>query len=432
MQIAKHKIVNALFLLGFPCYGLGSYLSLKSNFSVGIMFGIAPFIAILLFHLVDLLYRGRVVVMVNRYFWIGMIYLAAVAIGYWVALRSGYKGLNPVNATTQSLVVLVPLPAAVVVHIYNRANEDFNWANLVLLGIGGLVLMNLAGYAAGFRSMGHGFEGRLNPPFIGGIYDGAHMYAVIALMLLFHIGGFLRTPVRSAMMLAAFMVCLALIANANSRLSIMILLALMVLFLTKAMRAVKGLFAISLFTMPLLMSFTLLVYNVLSLPVFSALLGRVSKEDVTTFNGRTYLWGAVWDWFLDDRRGLLFGNGYMGQAHIGLLAFMSELWEGDFRNIHMHSTFLEILLDQGVFVLILMYILMHRGYVHYRREYLAGTSEAPLFAAMVYLLFIWQIDLFCYGTTIGAPLLFSLFAAFCVDQRHVVRAERPGRTSTLV
>ncbi len=432
MQIAKHKLVNTLFLLGFPCYGLGSYLSLKSNFSVGLMFGISPFLAILLFHLVDLLYRGRVVVMVNRYFWLGMAYLAAVAAGYWVTLRIGYEGLNPVNVTTQTLVVLVPFPAAVVVQIYNRANSAFNWSNMVLAGIGGLMLMNVLGYAAGFRSMGHGFEGRLNPPFIGGIYDGAHMYAVIALMLLFHLGGFMRTPMRSALLFAAFLVCLALIANANSRLSIMILLLLMVLFITKAIRAVKGLFAISLFTMPLLMSFTLLVYNVLSLPVFSALLGRVSKEDVTTFNGRTYLWGAAWDWFVDDRRGLLFGNGFMGQANIGLLAFMSELWEGDYRNIHMHSTFLEVLIGHGVFALLLMYVLMHRGYVHYRSEHLAGTAEAPLFAAMVYLLFIWQIDLFCYGTTIGAPLLFALFSAFCVQQRYITRSPLRGRTSALV
>jgi O-antigen ligase len=416
VQIAKHKLVNALFLLGFPCYGIGSYVSIKQNYSAGIVFGVTPFLAILLFHVIDLLYKGRITVQVNRWFWVGMAYLTAVAAGYFVALHNGYKGLNPVNVSAQALAVLVPFPATVVVLIYNRANAAFNWAHMLLTGIGALILKNLVAYGAGIRSVGHGFEGRINLPFIGGIYDGAHMYAVIALMLLFHLGGFMQRPVRASLFMGGFLLSMALIANANSRLSIMILFVLLALFVTQAMRRVKGLYTISIFTMPLLMSFTLLVFEVLSLPVFSAILGRVDKADVTTFNGRTYIWEAAWDWLFDDRRGLLLGNGYMGQAHIGLLDFMERLWEGEARLIHMHSTFLEVLIDQGLLVLGLMYLLMYKGYTHYRQAYLAGAPEAPLFGAMVYLLFIWQIDIFCYGIDIGAPLLFAVFAGFCVDR----------------
>jgi len=422
VQIAKHKLVNALFLLGFPCYGIGSFLSIKQNYSVGIVFGVWPFVAILLFYAIDMLYRGRVTVMVNRWFWVAMAYLLAVAAGYWITLRNGYEGLNPVNVSAQSLAVLAPFPAAVVVQVYNRANAGFNWSRTILLGIGGLILMNLFAYGAGIRSVGHGFEGRINLPFIGGIYDGAHMYAVIVLMLLFHLGGFMRRPVKATLLLGAFVVSMGLIANANSRLSIMILFVLLVLFVTQAMRRVRGLYPISLLTMPLLMSFTLLVYEVLSLPVFRAMLGRVDKADVTTFNGRTYIWEGVWDWVLHDRRGLLFGNGYMGQAHIHLLAFMEKLWEGDYRLIHLHSTFLEILVDQGVVVLVLMYLLMYKGFTHYRQAYLTDSPEAPLFGAMVYLLFIWQIDIFCYGIDIGAPLLFAVFAGFCIDEQHLTRS----------
>ena len=424
MTLQKHSLVNFLFLVGFPCYGIGSYLSFKVNFSVGVIFGIAPFLAILLFYAIDMMYRGRVVRIVNVNYGLAMLFLSATAAGYWIALRNGYMGLNPVNTASQSLAMLIPFNAAVVVQIYNRGNPDFNYATLLLKSLGLLMLINLLGFAAGMHNLVHGFAGRLSLPFMMGIYDGAHLLAVMNLMLIFYMSDFRNKPITTVAIYAAFMICLAMMANINSRLSIMIFFALMVLFLTRAVKAVKGLFTISIFTMPLLMSFSLLVYEVLTLPFFQAMLDRVSKEDVTTFNGRTYIWEGVWDWFLSDRRGLLFGNGYMGQAHIGMLDYMAKLWDGDPHLIHMHSTFLQVLVDQGLLVLLLLYVLTYRGHRHFRKEYMDGSQDAPMYAAMVYLMFIWQIDIFCYGMDIGNPILFSIFAVFCVKQQYITRQRR--------
>ena len=421
MEISKHKLVNFLFFMGFPCYGIGNFLMIKQNYSVGIIFSVAPFLAILLFYLVDMLYRGKLVTMVNRTYGLTMVYLLFMAAGYWISYLRGYDGLNPVNSTTQGLSVLIPFNAAIIVQIYNRANERFNFTKLVLGGLVALMLLNLVAYAGGVRAFGHSFEGRISFPFLSGIYDGAHILSVICLMLVFYLTDVIRRPISSALIAGGFVLGLLLMANVNSRLSIMIFFVLIILVATRSIGRIRGLFGISLFTMPLLMSFSLLVYRILSLPVFKTILGRVTKEDVTTFNGRTYIWEGVWDWFLDDRRGIIFGNGWMGQAHIGMLKFMEDLWEGNYKAIHLHSTFLEVLVDQGIIALCILYVLLYRGYKYYRREYLERTQDAPMFAGFVYLLFIWQIDIFCHGIMIGAAILTTLLAPICIRPQAITR-----------
>ena len=204
----------------------------------------------------------------------------------------------------------------------------------------------------------------------------------------------------------------------------MLFMLLLVLFVTRSIKAAKGLYSVSLFTMPLLVSFSLLVYQIVSQPFIANLLGRVDKEDVTTFNGRTYLWEAVTDWVMYDRRGFLFGNGFMGQDRLDMLLIMEDLGWGDSSVIHLHSTFLEVLVDQGLIALILLYILMWKGFVYYRDQYKLNSDEAPLFAVFVYLMFIWQIDIFCYGIDLGFPILMSLLAPACLKQKWITRPRR--------
>ena len=418
-MISKIKLVNTLFLLTFPFYGLGTYVTFKTNFSAGVILSVLPSILILLVYGLDLLYRGKVTPMVNRVYAVGMLFITSLVISMWVAFGKNFPGLNPLNTTSLSVMFLVPFNAAVVVQVYNRANEDFDFSWLLLKSLSFFILLNLVGYAGGLRNLVHGFEGRINLPFMRGIYDASHVMSVINLMLIFYLRDFVRKPFRFIVLGALFMM------NINSRLSFMIFVVLISLFLFKFMKVIRGLYTISLFTMPLMMSFALLIYQILSLPFFVAILQRVDKEDVTTFNGRTYIWNSMADWAMYDRTGWLFGLGYRGQYELRMLDFLAVLWgEEHSFNFHLHSSFLEITMDQGVVGLVLFYLCVWYGFSYYRKHYVAGSLEGPLFAGIVYLMFIWQIDIFCYGIDLGNPIFFSMLSLAAIDPRFITRRQR--------
>ncbi len=424
-MIRKTTVINNLFLLGMIASGIGSYL-IPKQYTVGIITTILPHLAILGFYGIDLIYRGRVVPMVNRVYWIGMLFIVSLIASMWVALGKGLPGLSTVNVLAISLQFIVPFNAAVVLQVYNRNNDDFSLARLLFQGLVILMVVNFIGYGAGLTNRLHGFPGRINLPFTMGIYSTAHLVAFLNLVLLFYIRDPVKRPGRFFLMSGLFMANMAIMISANSRLSLMIFMVLLILFIFQLIKAAKGIFVVSLFIMPLMMSFSLLIYEIISIPVIAELMGgRVDKEDVTTFNGRTYIWEAAWDWFMNDRTGLIFGNGYRGQYSIRMLDFVAKLWgEKDSFNLHMHSTFLEILMDQGLVGYTLFVLCMWHAFKFYRRHYQLRTIEAPLFAGVVYLLFIWQIDIFVYGIDQGNPLFFTVLSAAAIDQKFVKRRIR--------
>ncbi|MCW5900338.1 MAG: O-antigen ligase family protein [Flavobacteriales bacterium] len=416
MQISKRKLINTLFLLGFPCYGIGFYLGVKQAFTAGMVFSALPFILILAIHGIDLIYRGQARVMVNRIYWIALAFLISMAAGMWVAMLRGFPGYNLINTTGQTIMILIPFNAAVVVRIVNLDDPRFDMAGLMLKSLSLLIGINFLGYASGMSNLVHSFPGRISLPFMRGIYDAAHLLSIINLMLLFHLRDPLRKPITFAVLGTFFLVNTAVMVDVNSRLSFLVFLVLTVLFITRVMRRARYVYAISLFTLPLLLSFALLIYQVLTLPIFEAILSRVSKEDVTTFNGRSYIWYAAWDWLVNDRRGLLFGGGYNAQHALGFMKRIARLWGVERPAlIHMHSSSLQILMAQGVTGFALMCTCLWYAYDRFRKFFRADTKEAPLFAAVVYLLFIWQVDIFCYGLDFGIPILFCMLAYIAVD-----------------
>lgn len=431
-MISKRKLVNALFLAGFPVYGLGTYLMFEPavGWSLGLLVASAPFTAIILFHLVDLLYRGRFSSHMGPVFWLCCAGILSFDLSVLLGLHYRSPVLIPANAVAIILQCTTPYLAAVIVQVYNRDEDGFDWSAMLLKCLFALIAINVLGMGAGMHNKLHSFEGRASFPFVLGIYESAHLLAFVNLMLLFHMRDIARRPVRFTLMLAFYLMNLAIIMSVNSRLSFMVFFVMTVLVLVRAVKAFRGLYWTSLFTMPIMVSFALLIYAILSLPFFIAVLSRVDKKDVTTYNGRTYIWESAWDWATTDGRGLLFGNGYNGQYRLRLLDFVAKLWgEGDSYNLHMHSAFLEFFVNQGIVGIILMYLIYWTATKHYHGHYQQGTSMAPLYGGLLYLLFVWQIDITGYGYYIGFMLLFMLMAPLSIKASSITgkRTDLAGR-----
>ena len=384
MLLSKRKLINTLFLLAFPFYGIGMYMGIKASASFGTLFAVLPFILILLIHGLDLVYRRQVRNMVTRLYWAGLLFLLTLVWSMWKAQSEGFPSLQFGNTFAFSIMFLVPFHAAIVVQIRNRDQQEFDFAHLVLKSLSILVFVNLVGYAAGLQNAVHRIEGRINLPFLLGIYDAAHLLALINLMLLFYMKDFAGKPYRFLFLLGFYMVNMVIMMSVNSRLSFMTFLLLTALFLFKLIGKARLVFPISLFVMPLLVNFALFIYWVLTLPFMTAIVSRVDKADVTTFNNRTTVWDVGWAWLENDRTGLFFGHGYQGQYKLEGWDHIAEVFNTrNATNVHMHSTFMQTLIGQGVLGYGLLLLIMWHLVRYFRTSYLEGRQEAPLFAAVI-------------------------------------------------
>lgn len=423
--LSKRKLINTLFLLSFPVYGIGMYVGYKKSISQGTIVAVSAFLAIILIHVLDLVAQRRMRVMVNRKYWWGLLFLLSLIASMWKALDERFPGATAANTIAYSVMFLAPFHASIIVHIRNRDQEGFDFARMVLTSLCLFLLVNLMGVAAGMHNVLHNIEGRLNLPFVLGIYDAAHMLAMINLMLLFFMKDLVAKPLRFMGLVAFFLLNVFLMLKVNSRLSFMTFAILAALFVFRLVGKARLMFPLSLFTMTLLTNFALLVYTILTLPFMRAIVSRVDKEDVTTFNNRTTVWDVGWNWLEKDRSGLLFGHGYQGQIHLRGWDHIAEVFNvKDAQNVHMHSTFMQTLINQGVVGYALLLVVVWCTFDHFRRRYHKGALEAPLFALVVYMLFILQIDIICYGNDFGNALLLCVFAMVVMDTRHITRKPR--------
>lgn len=425
MLLSKRKLINNLFLLSFPVYGIGMYVGYKTSISQGTIVAVLPFIAIIMIHVLDLIIERRVQRMVTRGYWIGLLFLVSLIWSMWKALGAHFPGATPANTIAYTIMFLAPFHASIIVHVRNRDRDDFDFARMVLISLSLFLFINLLGVAVGMHNVLHNIEGRLNLPFVLGIYDAAHMLAMINLMLIFYMKDFARRPIPFLFMLGYFLMNMVLMLMVNSRLSFMTFLILLALFMFRMVGRARLMFPISLFTMNILTNFALLVYAILTLPFMRAIVSRVNKADVTTFNNRTTVWDVGWNWLENDRHGLLFGHGYQGQIHLKGWDHIAEVFDvEDVQNVHMHSTFMQTLINQGVVGYILLLVIVWYTFKFFRSRYHEGRIEAPLFALIVYMLFILQIDIVCYGNDFGNALLLCLFAMVVIDPKYITRKVR--------
>lgn len=395
-------------------YGFGLYIGAISTPSAGYLVCSLTYVLILLFHGIDLLYKREFRPRVNGNYWILALYVLSMVASLVVAIHKNLPDADIGMFAIRSVLIIAPLHAFMVVYVYNMNRDDI--AGLTLAGLSALLAINLFGYyVLGMRNALHSIDGRINFPFVDGLYSGASLIAVINVMLVYELRRMWSRPITAFFIMLYLSLNSVLIFFINSRLVTMVLLLVVILIISNVARIFRGVFVVSIFTIPLVLNASMLIYTILNLPVFSAIMQRVDLLDVVTFNGRAFLWRDALDWLLIDQRGLIFGNGYKGHYFLQLFGDVIKFFDlGDAQHMHAHSTTMEIAISQGVVGLALFLLALYKAYCYYKREFLAGRRSGALFPVIIFILFIAHLDGFVYLDSLGGMLFIFLVARLSV------------------
>ena len=417
----KRDIINTLFILSFSVFGLGNYVSAVSSPTAGYVLSVSFHFLIILFYLVDLIYKREFRIRINSiYIWM-TVYLLSSAASMFIASARGLPDPSFTIMLGKMVLIFLPFQAFIIVLLYNEKQKDF-LSELTLIGLSLLLFFNLVGFfGLGLTNGVHSIEGRLNFPFLDGFYSGACLLAIINFLLLYYLRKNWQYPVRVLLLGGYFMLNLGMLILINSRLTILIFFFVLGIYTVGLIRA-RGLFWISQLTLPILLSSGLLIYELLQLPGLSSILQRVDVEDVTTFNGRAFLWRDAMDWLLYDQRGLLFGNGYRGHYFLDLITDVAKLWnEKETHHMHLHSSSLEILVSQGLIFYIVFCILLYKTFIYFRARSREEKSEGAFLPIVVFLLFVLQVDTFVYMDSLGFVIFSLLLSRAVVIPRINIR-----------
>lgn len=413
----KKDIINTIFIASFSIYGIGNYLGASSIPTLGLMVSALPYLLIIGFFLLDALYRREFKMNMRwRLYWLMGLFSLSCALSLYVAYFKGLPNTSFPIITTRALLQIVPFQAFVIVLWYNRNSDKKFLVKSTMLALSIMLFVNLLGWMGGLENAGHGFEGRLNLPFFPGIYTAAGMLIVMNLVFIRQIGRMWTDPGRWVWRVAFIAFNLVLAYFINSRLTTMVFFLVLGFAFLRLIRT-NLVYWLSMFTIPIVLSLRYVVYQILSLPAFVALMHRVDFEDVTSFNGRAYLWQIGMDWLLRDQRGIILGNGYNGQYFLDLLTFYARLWSGGKSDtVHFHSSSLEIAVNQGLPAFILFAYLLYKVFQYFREKYFQRHPDGDFYIAIIYILFVLQIDTFAYMGL--GYIIFSLLLA-----RVVVKEE---------
>lgn len=417
MEVNKSQIINALFVLSFPFFGVGKYLAQVGNFSIGQTISVLPLLFIILFYLIDVLEKKEIKWDLKPSYFFVLLFSIFCVLAFCVAKMEGIPGLNSTNVFTLSLFVISIIHAPVILQFYNTENTTFSVQHLLYIGLSLDIGINLLGYMAGFSNAVHSIDGRLNLPFGQGFYATANTVAIINLLIVGKLFHGIDNPLVKTGLIAHFCFNMFLMILFNSRLSTLIFLLVILLVLTRLIYFQRSLLVISIFTLPLLLAFSELIYGVLKLPIFYKILKRVSYEGITGFNGRRDLWEKGLEWLYTYGKGFLWGNGYRGHYAIGLLDELERFWFKSSINMHMHSSMLEFSLSIGFIGILILFILMYKGVGFIQKQAILKHKDGILLGVFIYLLFLFQVDNYVYIINYGALVLFTLISPSLVTQK---------------
>lgn len=416
-MIRKRDFINFIFVLSLPIYGLGCYLGRIIGPARGIAFNLSPFLLIVVFYLIDILYKRdfQVKVKGNIYWWM-MAYIFSIILSLWVGLYKGTPLVSLSTAIGTSLIYLVVFHAFIIVFLYNGDKSDEVIPRLIFISMGILLFMSVVGYYIfGFNAGSTFYDGvRDDLPFFQGAFEAGNMAAIMSLFTIWLIIKAWNKPIKVVLLVCVLMVLFFILVRVNSRIAILIMMLTLGLFAIKWAKNYL-VFWISLFTLPLVLNLRYVLYLLLSIPMLKPIMVRTDYEDIMTLDGRTILWQRGLDWLMYDQRGIFFGNGHQGQYFLSLLRDIQLVWHPVNPHImHWHSASLEILVNQGLLGYILLLIVMYKVFGYYRKEYLNNSKKGMFFLAVVYLLFNAQIDTFIIWGTTGTILLWLLVAGATV------------------
>lgn len=417
----KRDIINWLFVLSFSVYGLGSYVSASMSPAVGYIVSCLPHLAIVIFHVLDLLDKKEFVLKLNGTYLLVLTYIMTMIISLFVALSKGLPEATMGLMICKSILLVVPFHAFIIVYLYNTDADLV--PKLVLKGLILLLLFNLVGfYGLGLSNEVHSIEGRISFPFLEALYSGAFLIAIINLMLFYTLRKSITKPLTAFYSLSFFLINLFFFFNINSRLITLVFLLVIALMIFNVAKKFVGLYTVSIFTMPLLLNVGLLLYQILNLPVFQVIMQRVDLLDVITFHGRSLLWESAMDWLYFDQRGLIFGNGYKGHYFLDLLGDIIKLFDlKGVHHLHLHSSTLEIVVAQGLFGLTLYLIIFYKAYKYYKKRYQEGVKEGIFFPVVVFMMFVAHVDLLLYLDNLGGLVFAFVLARTAITVSPVIQ-----------
>lgn len=415
----KRDFVNLVFVASFSIYGIGSYIVVTNSPSIGYVISSSAYLVLIVFYFLDLLYGGRVRVRLGGLSVYMLLFTLSCAASLFVALYRGLPDTTFFSSFGRSLLVLVPFPAFLVVYAYNDRSPADHIPKLIFRALTIYLIVNLFGYyGLGLTNQGHSLEGRVNLPFFGGLYSAASMLVIINLMIVHRMRKVWWTnPIHMSGYTLYFALNCFFLYQINSRLSLMIFAGMLLLIFFGGIRS-SAVYWTSIFMLPLLLNLSLLVYQILTLPVFESIMQRVDFENVTTFSGRSFVWERGLDWVVDDQRGFVFGNGYQGQYFLGTLWEIGMLWNPkNPGKMHFHSTSLEVFVNQGLVGIGLLLIIAYKLFVRYREKYAKREPDGVFFLALVYLLFDLQVSSFVYLDGLGGIILALLVAGVTLRKK---------------
>lgn len=417
-MLYKKDIINFLYVISFPVAGLGSYVQGNVSPSIGSFLVIAPHILIILFYLIDSLYKRTFNFRPNGLFVAVILFLLVGCYSAYVGIVNSIPFYTKPVAIGRMAVTLIPFPAFIAVFLYNGRDIE-KVIKLTFISLTSLLMLNMVGfYGLGLKNAIHSIEGRINFPFIDSFYSGSGLCVILNLMILYYMRKSNKQPLYFTRLLLFFCLNLVIIYLINSRLQVLVFLLTMVLIFFGVGLRSKLMYFFSILFIPLLLNFAMLVYQVLSLPAFEALLLRVSMRDVLTFNGRAQLWQTAMDWLVNDRTGFWFGNGHKGHYVLGLLEIEARRWKTEPYQMHLHSTALELLVSTGVIGYGLFIFIMYKCYVWFGKQYTRKRPEGIFLFVMIFFIWVLQIDLLLYFNATLNIFLCLLWAMVTVHYKQ--------------